>query len=85
MSGLWIDTRCKDDLEEICKVRPDRVSYNYAEDVRVLREDIAGLEAQLAAVKVDAERYLAALERIKTVAVAAAVPCALPKTGVPHL
>ena len=49
MSDLWIDGRDQCDVAELCKTQPNLVGYNYVEDVTVLREGIATLEAQLAA------------------------------------
>ena len=57
MSDLWIDGRDQCDVAELCKTQPNLVGYNYVEDVTVLREGIATLEAQLAAERERVSQY----------------------------
>jgi len=64
VSDLWIDGRDEGDVAELCKTQPNLVGYNYVEDVTVMREDIATLEAQLAAERGRSLELASALEAI---------------------
>ena len=47
MSELWYDSiQTSTQMELMCREEPSLVSYNYGEDLQVLRERIAELEAE---------------------------------------
>ena len=59
MGGLWYDSiQTSTQMELMCREEPSLGSYNYGEDLQVLRERIAELEAELQALREAAQGYL---------------------------